>query len=94
MEVLLLSFPYIIIYAFIICINKFTGFCITTGGPNPGKPCIFPFTFKGVTYNGCAPEVKSETWCSTKVDKNGKHVTGQSEYGVCSNSCPNQTGRS
>ena len=69
--------------------------CITNGGPNPGKPCIFPFIFKGVTYNACPPDPKekSETWCSTKVDGNKNHVTGEKEYGFCSRNCPKHTGR-
>ena len=26
--------------------------CQTVGGPNPGKPCIFPFKWEGNTYTG------------------------------------------
>lgn len=64
--------------------------CLTNGGPNPGKECIFPFTFQGITYTGCALDLDdlSKTWCSTKVDSNGKHVMGQDDYGYCSNDCP------
>ena len=31
---------------------------------------------------------KDKRWCSTKVDANGNHVTGQDEYGFCSPDCP------
>merc|ERR1712165_555669 len=27
--------------------------CITTGGPSSGRPCVFPFTYNGVTYREC-----------------------------------------
>ena len=28
------------------------GICKTIGGPNPDKPCIFPFIWSGETFNG------------------------------------------
>ena len=31
---------------------EFLGICDTVGGPNPGKPCIFPFFWRGETFNG------------------------------------------
>ncbi|XP_059081531.1 peroxidase-like [Tigriopus californicus] len=66
------------------------GRCSTVSGPNPGKPCIFPFTYQGVTYKGCPidPEDSSKRWCSTRTDRSGNHVTGQGEYGHCDQSCP------
>jgi len=68
--------------------------CYTVGGPNPGKPCKFPFKWNGKTYSGCPidTEHKSKRWCSTKVDSYGNHVTHQSQYGYCSNSCPIHNG--
>ena len=30
----------------------FLGSCNTIDGPNPDKPCIFPFYWRGKTYNG------------------------------------------
>ena len=32
--------------------SQFYGICETDGGPNPGKPCIFPFIWQDKTYNG------------------------------------------
>ena len=61
-------------------------------GPNPGKPCIFPFKYNGKTYNGCEKDHEdgTKTWCSTKVDSKGHHVPGQNEYGHCGKNCPKQ----
>ena len=60
---------------------------------NGRQPCIFPFIFNGVTYNGC-PTLEhtlgldinnlipyNTRWCSTKVDKNGNHINaGQGNF--------------
>ena len=40
--------------------------CYTVGGADPGSPCIFPFSFGGVIYRGCA-EDEDGLWCSTQV---------------------------
>merc|ERR1711963_293246 len=66
--------------------------CSTVSGPSVGKQCVFPFKFQGVTYNGCAEwiyggEHHGSTWCSTKVDANGEHLDGVSEWGICPDSC-------
>ena len=67
-------------------------FCRTKSGPSPNQPCIFPFTWNGKTYNGCPidPEDSSERWCSTKVDSNGNHITGQGNWGHCNSKCRKQ----
>ena len=65
--------------------------CVTTGGKSgPGIKCQIPFIWKGVEYWGCPkdPYVSTETWCSTKVDRNRNHIIGQNQYGFCSSSCP------
>jgi len=65
--------------------------CQTTrDSVDASKKCIFPFKFKGVTYNGCPVDLvdKDRRWCSTKVDRSGNHVTGEDKYGFCSNNCP------
>ena len=30
--------------------------CGTTSGPEANKPCIFPFTSHGITYNACTTD--------------------------------------
>ena len=64
--------------------------CLTKGGANPNKPCVFPFTWNGAIYSGCPvdPDDENERWCSTKVDANGLHLQGQDQWGHCSASCP------
>ena len=45
---------------------------------------------KGVLYFGCPPDPveAGEHWCSTKVDKDGNHITGGGFYGLCKTECP------
>ena len=62
--------------------------CQTVGGPDQGRPCMFPFKFQGKIYNECPVahlEDPSKTWCSTM---GGNHVAGQKKWGYCSSSCP------
>ena len=63
--------------------------CYVEKEKDPGvtikEPCVFPFTYKDVTYNTCTnvdhPDQKE--WCSTKVDGTGNHVTGGNNWGEC-----------
>jgi len=66
--------------------------CTTVSGPAQGSPCVFPFTFAGVTHQSCADWIyggqpEGSTWCSTKVDANGEHVNGEGNYGFCGADC-------
>jgi len=73
------------------CLPK-ANLCLTKSGPSSNQPCIFPFIWYGKTYNGCPidPDDSSQRWCSTKVDSNGNHITGQGNWGHCSSKCPKQ----
>ena len=64
--------------------------CTTIGGESPNIPCIFPFKFDQVTYNSCTYKSASDgkPWCSTKVDKNGSHISKKGFWGHCSINCP------
>ena len=68
--------------------------CTTTSGPDPNKLCIFPFKFRGITYNSCTTNGNdpgdTNAWCSTKVDDSGEHVgDGQGNWGNCETKCQN-----
>jgi len=65
--------------------------CRTNGGPSSNAPCIFPFIFKGNTYNQCTLDGE-DYWCSTKVDSSGKHIGNQGNWGVCGQGCPGLPG--
>merc|ERR1711970_134922 len=62
---------------------------IPTGGVDTAgtdrKRCIFPFTHKGKTYSNCTSDYAKlgRLWCSTKVDSDGKHISGKGEWGHC-----------
>ena len=64
--------------------------CRTVSGPSSDMPCIFPFEFKGIDHNQCIWDGNSENgaWCSTKVDINGKHLSGYGNWGNCASNCP------
>jgi len=53
-----------------------------------GKPCVFPFKWirTNKTYTTCTLDFGSEFWCSTQVDDEGYHVSGN--WGECDASCP------
>ena len=56
-------------------------------GPVPDKECVFPFVFKGKTYEECTTvENFGVSWCSTKVDTDGHHI--ENNWGVCGPTCP------
>merc|ERR1712183_1249181 len=44
-----------------------------------GKRCIFPFTYKGVTYKTCAKADSELAWCATEVHPSGKVVNNKWE---------------
>ena len=55
-----------------------------------GKDCIFPFIFKGNTYNACTMvNFASVPWCSTAVDSStGIHITGMWANCMTGTRCP------
>ena len=72
--------------------------CTTTSGPDPNKPCIFPFKLYGNTYECCTTALNdpgnTDAWCSTMVDNWGGHIGGQGKWGTCESKCqPKDDGR-
>jgi len=69
-------------------------YCMASGGPGKGLPCIFPFKYNDVEYNVCTNANKHVTnnkpWCSTLVDGEGNHIGGKGAWGNCDESCPLQ----
>ncbi|XP_059099182.1 phenoloxidase-activating enzyme 1-like [Tigriopus californicus] len=56
--------------------------CKTIAGPQPMRPCVFPFQYEGTIYNTCvSEETGSRTWCSTDVTEANVHIQGS--WGVC-----------
>ena len=72
-----------------IFLKIFLGKCTTESGPEPGRPCIFPFIYNGVTYKECTSADWDQPWCSTEVNDNQNHVAGK--WGNCKTTCT--TGR-
>ena len=55
--------------------------CMTIGGPQPNKPCVFPFNFNGRIVNSCIIGKRPNSWCSIK--KNYE----RGEWGFCNLDC-------
>ena len=78
------------------CTNDMVNFskdkCKTTEigkvGPMLGVACIFPFIYEGTSYNGCIPDSGSCYWCSTKINDEGVHISGEGFWGCCNDVCP------
>ena len=70
------------------------GGCITTSDSLGDKnaSCIIPFKYKGILKNGCITEDDPDGryWCSTRVDDNLMHVSGEGNWGYCRSSCPEE----
>jgi hypothetical protein len=71
-----------------------SGGCITVGGPNPGKSCIFPFTYNGIKRTSCAwDHWANSDWCQIEIPSNGSAIKRQGKlrgkWGVCGSGCNN-----
>jgi len=46
-----------------------------------GQRCVFPFTYKGKTYNSCTNDAttNNEPWCAYETQRNGNAVPGKWE---------------
>ena len=53
-----------------------------------GSRCVFPFTYKGTTFNTCASAATSASshpklWCATGVDAEGNYDGNWANCGEC-----------
>jgi len=62
-----------------------TGECATESGPEPNKPCVFPFNLNGITYSECTSVHHDKLWCSVEVDSNQNYIDGK--WGNCKTPC-------
>ena len=62
--------------------------CKTIKGGDPNALCIFPFRYRGKTYDTCITIgiTNNQAWCATKVDNLGNYVRGK--WGNCGQGCP------
>jgi len=65
--------------------------CVTLPGNarGSGKPCVFPFILKNVTYDGCTTKDDNEGkyWCSTKTTPTHHQIGGKGNWGHCPDDC-------
>ena len=65
--------------------------CITNGGPEVNKPCVFPFLYDrrdGLLpywHSFCTNKDSEKCWCYTEVDSNQVGVHGK--WGYCGEVC-------
>ena len=59
------------------------GKCSTVSGPDAGARCIFPFKFRGISYNDCRTQHDGRKWCATEVDHNGWALLRKGKWGYC-----------
>ena len=53
---------------------------------DPGKVCVFPFTYHGVTYSECTMDgMRGHFWCATELDAAGE--VPDNKWGECGSSC-------
>ena len=59
--------------------------CKTNGGNVENQPCVFPFIYKGDSYQACTTKDHDVPWCYTEVNSNGAGVEGR--WGNCGPGC-------
>jgi len=74
----------IFLFTFLSLIAITHGECWTV----KGDQCIFPFTYKGVTYKTCTKTDSELAWCATEVHPSGKVVN--SKWEDCDELCPTE----
>ena len=60
--------------------------CLTSGGRDPGKVCVFPFRWRGIMFYGCTREGRDGEWCPTEIH-GGNMTTVDGRWGYCGQGC-------
>merc|ERR1712080_604296 len=55
--------------------------CDHKGSGPYNQMCVFPWKYKGETYNDCAQPDGDGPWCSTSTDSEDNHISGH--WGYC-----------
>ena len=66
---------------------------VSTSSPSSNSTscgnCVFPFIYNGRISDRCTSIDGDAPWCSTAVDSNGVHISGQGLWEVCTDpACP------
>lgn len=65
------------VYAVLLYVKRtYLSFSVT----EKGELCVFPFKYKGKSYDKCITEEKNRPWCATAVD-----YQGDGKWGFCVN---------
>ena len=60
--------------------------CGTKDGPDPNKPCVFPFIDRGISHSKCTLGASDlQPWCPTEIDRNGHYI--DEKWGNCDSNC-------
>lgn len=63
--------------AILLCVKRVYLFFSVT---EKGELCVFPFKYKGKTYEECTTEEKNRPWCATT-----ENYQGDRKWGFCGN---------
>ena len=63
--------------------------CKTTSGPDPNKPCKFPFEYQGELHHKCTLQNDTNYWCATDTS-NSSNIDAR--HGYCELKCPRENG--
>jgi hypothetical protein len=71
------------------CLRSCECATLPTAADDKKHTCVFPFTYKDVTYKGCTTNhsENGDRWCAYEVDENGVAVDGK--WADCNDACPN-----
>ena len=59
---------------------------VSTPSGNVGKPCAFPFIYRGLQHQTCVTQPDGNFWCFTETDRDGFGIP--KSLGQCGPECP------